>query len=119
MTERCLEQLNQHLHHDICGIQDPSLFNDEISGLQAQLSKHVLRSLQYACVFWAVHWLQHIRAAGHQCQVPSGLVGFCDKHLLHWIEVLSLIKSLDAGRQVVSELLAEMNVSFTISLMPC
>jgi hypothetical protein len=111
ITELCLWQCNQLLHPDMCDIRDPSLFNDEVLNLIARLNKNISNALRYACRFWAVHWLEHIRAASSCCQVPLGLEEFCDKHLLHWIEVLSLTEVFDEVRGDLSTLLVTMEVS--------
>jgi hypothetical protein len=111
ITELCLRQCNNHLHFDMCDIQDPSQFNDEIPNLKARVSICIPEALRYSCKLWAVHCLEYIRAAGYQCPLPVGLGEFCTKHLLHWVEVLSLIKGLDTVRRVLPELIAMMNVS--------
>jgi hypothetical protein len=116
ITELCLWQCNDLLHLDICDIQDPSLLNHEVPDLIARLEKHVSKALRYACKFWMFHWLKHIRVAGSTFQVPMGLDDFCDKHLFHWIEVLSLIEGLDVVWRVMPELLRVVNVSLTILL---
>jgi hypothetical protein len=111
LVENCLAIMNVALHYNICRIRDPSLFNDEVSDLRARLNQYVPKPLRYACRFWAVHWLEHIRAARSQCRVPIGLESFCATHLLHWIELLSLIDSLDVVQRVMPDLLAIMDVS--------
>jgi hypothetical protein len=114
MTEHCLRQLNSSLRFDICDIRDPSLSNAEVLDLQLRLETYISEALRYACRFWAVHWLEHIRAAGPRCQVPLGLEEFCNKHLLHWIEVLSLIECLNTVLRVMSELSSLMSVIVAI-----
>jgi hypothetical protein len=113
VTKHCLAVLLKKLRFDICGLQDPSLFNGEVPGIHARLSKHISAALRYSCRFWFVHWLEHIRAAGLQSQVPSGLDEFCNKHLLHWIESLSLTGMLNDVRRVMPELLVAMKVGLT------
>jgi hypothetical protein len=110
MTERCLEQLNSTLRYDICRIGDPSLLNAEILGLRARLDQHVSLVVRYACRFWAVHWLAHIRVAGSACRIPQGLEKFCTEHLLHWIEVLSLTEDFHAVQGVVHQLMKAIDV---------
>jgi hypothetical protein len=119
ITELCLWQCSELLHLDICDIRDPSLFNVEVLDLQLRLKKHVSESLRYACRFWAFHFLEHIYAARSRCQLPFGLEDFCNKHLLHWIEVMSLIKCLDEVQWILPELLSVMNVSFSILPQLC
>jgi hypothetical protein len=88
---RCLVIMNKRLRYDICGSGRPWLRNDEVVHLVDALED--LGSLRYACMYWAAHLrlasAQHSRLAGE-------LVFFCDKHLLHWIELLSLIRQLSS-----------------------
>jgi hypothetical protein len=94
ITERCLALMNYYLGFNLCGIEDASLFNDAIADLQDRMDKNVPIFLRYSCKFWFVHWLEHIRVAGPKCRVPQGLDSFCARHLLHWIEILSLSDSV-------------------------
>jgi hypothetical protein len=108
--------LIKELRFDICNIRDPSLHNKEVPGIQARISRYISAALRYCCRFWFVHWLEHIRAAGPQSQAPSGLDEFCNKHLLHWIEILSLTEMLDEVRRAMNGLLATVTVSLTFFL---
>jgi hypothetical protein len=110
LTERCMSQLNKLLHMNICGLHNPSLFNDEIPDLEIVLTQYLTAALRYSCRFWITHWLEHIREAGAQAQVPDGLNQFCDKHLLHWIEVLSFTKSLPTVQRAIPDLMLEVEV---------
>jgi hypothetical protein len=110
LTERCMVQLNRLLHLNMCGLDNPSLFNDEISDLEIRLRQYLTVALRYSCRFWITHWLAHIRAAGSQAQLPHGLDDFCAEHLLHWIEVTSLTKSLPTVQGGTTELMLEIKV---------
>jgi hypothetical protein len=110
IVERCIYQLNKLLQLNICHIQDPSLYNIDVSDLEIRLRQYVTAALRYSCRFWIKHWLEHIRAAGARAQVPYGLDEFCDEHLLHWIEVLSLTKSLPAVQRTMPDLMSEIMV---------
>jgi hypothetical protein len=116
LTEHSLRQLNKKLRFDICGIQDLSLSNDEVSDFHGRLAKHVPGSLRYGSRYWVVHYLEYIELASSQSLIPAGLELFCKTHLLHWIEVLSLIKALDEVRGVMATLLATMEVGFASRL---
>jgi hypothetical protein len=116
ITELCLRQCNDHLHFDMCDIRDPSLFNNQISNLKARVSRYISEALRYSCEFWAVHYLKHTRAAGSHCLLPLGLEQFCTKHLLHWVEVLSLIKGLDTVQMVLPELIVVLDVGGAVML---
>jgi hypothetical protein len=116
ISELCLRQCNNHLHLDMCNIQDPSLFNDEIPNLKARVSICIPEALRYSCRFWAGHCLDLMRAAGSHCPLPLGLEEFCTTHLLHWVEVLSLIEGLDTVRRVLPKLIAVMDVGGAVML---
>jgi WD40 repeat protein len=118
LTEHCLARLNKDLRFDICDIRDPSLFNVEVEDLKDRLRKHVSLALRYSCEFWAVHCLYYVRASRPQHQVPLGLVEFCNTHLLHWIELLSLINGLNDILRIMPTLLTMFEVSLA-SLSQC
>jgi hypothetical protein len=114
MAERCLEQLSSVLQYDICRIRDPSLLNAKIHDLRARLDQHLSLIARYACRFWAVHWLAHVRAAGSACRIPQGLEKFCTTHLLHWIEVLSLTEEFYTVQGVMHQLMKAIDVRNTL-----
>jgi hypothetical protein len=105
VAERCFFQLNKLLHSNMCGIKDASLCNHEVPDLPARLIEHVSAALLYSCRYGLTHLLEHIRIAGSQSQVPCGLFEFCEEHLLHWIELLSLMGDLDKVKENLSELI--------------
>jgi hypothetical protein len=86
-----------------------------VSDLLTRLNEHVSAALRYSCKYGLTHLLEHLRAAGSQAQVPLGLAAFCEQHLLHWIEVLSLTKDMNTVQHVMPELLALINVRFSHS----
>jgi hypothetical protein len=88
---RCLQLLNKHLRHDICNIRSPCLANAEIPNLAGLLARSVPEDVRYACRFWQVHLI----ASGHLTEsVSVALHELCTDHLLHWLEVLSLLGEL-------------------------
>jgi hypothetical protein len=113
MAERCLSQLNKLLHYNMCHLKDASLFNDEVADLLTRVNEHISAALQYSCRYWMTHWLVHLGTADSQSQVPLGLDVLCEQHLLHWIEVLSFTKGMDAVQRVMSELISIINVRFS------
>jgi hypothetical protein len=114
IVERCIFQLNKLLHFDVCDIKDASLFNHEILDLKNRLNR-ISAALRYSCKHWPTHWLEHLRTAGSQAQVPLGLDEFCGQHLLHWIEVLSLTGEMNAVQQVMPQLVSVITVRFSDS----
>jgi hypothetical protein len=90
LTKQCLTRMLD-LSRDICHIGDSTKFNVEVDDLESRLQMYVPEDMQYACFFWAQHLVQ---------SPPDGdlynlVKKFCYKHLLHWVEALSLLKSLN------------------------
>jgi hypothetical protein len=115
VAERCFFEMNRHLCFDICDIKDASLFNNEVSDLPSRLNKRVPAALRYSCTYWPSHLLEYIQAAGSESQVTLGMATFCEQHLLHWIEVLSLTEDMNAVQRVMPQLISLMNVRFSHS----
>jgi hypothetical protein len=55
LAERCMFQLNRFLHWDMCHIQNSSLYNIEVPGLETRLRQYVTAALRYSCRFWIAH----------------------------------------------------------------
>ena len=110
---RCLEFMNQKLHYDICGIGDTSLLNSEVSGLAGLVHEHIPEALRYACRHFSHHLNDMSRA--HQ-EVTEKLQRFMTEHLLHWIEVMGLLKELPAAEQGLQVLSDYLTVSFILRL---
>jgi hypothetical protein len=114
LTEHCLARLDKDLHFDMCDIRDPSLFNVEVEDLDDRLRRYISSALRYSCEFWAVHYLQYVRASGPQREVPLGFLEFCNTHLLHWIELLSLINGLKNILHIMPALQPAFEVTISI-----
>lgn len=79
------------LKRDICEIKDPSKLNSEIDDLQARVDVKVSRELQYSCQ----HWASHLSHSLPSDSTLESLRSFCFTHLLHWLEVLSILCKLN------------------------
>jgi hypothetical protein len=100
--------MNECLRKDICEIRDPSLFNTEVTDLDQRLDFYVPPQLRYACRFCHVHFeLAGTVSVG----VASHLMDFCKKHLLHWLELLSLLGELPVVLSSMTSFLAHLRVS--------
>jgi hypothetical protein len=120
LAEYCLAQLNKRLHFNMCDIRDPSLFNDEVENLESQLGIHVPLTLRYSCNYWGVHYLEYVRSSLPQdVVVPMSLLEFCNNHLLHWIELLSLLCGLNDTLGVLPMLLAALQVTIAFPSQYC
>jgi hypothetical protein len=91
---QCLDIMNGLLCQDICDIKDPSLLNSEVSGLEQLLERAAPPKLRYACKYWHVH-LRHADPASSD--LIHSLDEFCRIHLLHWMELLSLLSEVSSA----------------------
>lgn len=96
LAYRCLVIMNAYLKRDICQIGDPSVMNKDVENLSGRCDKQIPLELRYACE----HWTTHLSEANHADEILiKELEVFCKQHLLHWVEVLSLLGRLIAGQQ--------------------
>jgi hypothetical protein len=108
---RCLQIMNKYLRMDICDIRDSSLLNIEVANLDQRLAEFAPPQLRYACRFWHVH----LELAGTVSDaVASHLDEFCKKHLLHWLELLSLLNELPVVVPSLPHFLAYLHVCDTL-----
>ncbi|KAJ7145668.1 hypothetical protein C8R44DRAFT_845105 [Mycena epipterygia] len=89
LAQSCLQALME-LDRDMCHIRDPSLLNTEVPDIHTQIKSNIPPHVQYACRHWAYHFSQSMLS-----ESMLGLLDqFCSQHLLHWIEVCSLLGEL-------------------------
>jgi hypothetical protein len=104
---RCLQIMNADLRQDICDLRDPYWSNSDIPALDQLLDSNASIQLRYACKYWHVH----VQLAG--CFNPNMITAlevFCTKHLLHWLELLSLINQVPVALRGVPPLLTYLEV---------
>jgi hypothetical protein len=110
LLHRCLQLLNGHLRHDMCGIRNPGLTNAEIQDLSERLTQPIPESVRYACGFWQVHLVACDALAE---SVSAALLALCTNHLLHWLEALSLLGELSFAGKYLARSIAWCQVSIS------
>jgi hypothetical protein len=88
---RCLEIMNAGLRENICDLEDPSLPDCEVADLDLRLEHAASPELRYACKYWHVHICL---AAVTSPELVTCLEIFCASHLLHWVELSSLLDNI-------------------------
>jgi hypothetical protein len=112
----CLRLLNRWLRYDICGIEKPSRANAEIQDLPESLAENLPEAVRYSCLFWPVHLV----AGGPLADsAAAALLEFCVHHLLHWLEVLSLLDALSSAGKYMARIAAWCQVSISIIIERC
>jgi energy-coupling factor transporter ATP-binding protein EcfA2 len=96
MADICLDWMDKLLRQNICEFDDITLSNAEIPERESRLSKFIPPTLQYSCR----NWVFHIEALDNskKYDIASALERldtFLSKHLLEWIECMSLLGCVD------------------------
>jgi len=92
----CLNVMNERLEKNICKLDD-YVFLSEVEDLSARRTVYIGDALKYACHFWTNHL---VWVPGHDLgieEMQNAINIFFNKHLLCWIEVLSLLGTLNIG----------------------
>jgi hypothetical protein len=108
LSIECLRIMNEELKENICEIHDPGLFNSEIKDLSDRMKSKISEELGYACVYWISH-LVSIEDTNEE--IEKALQVLCLEHLLHWIEVLSLLHQVRAAMEGIPRAIAWYKVS--------
>ena len=97
LLSRCLQLLSgpDGLRENMCGIEYPGQPRQEVSSTRIQ--KHFSPPIQYACRYW----VNHAQSGMAQIHDNDEVHVFLRKHLLHWLEALSL---MDAVAEVIGYL---------------
>jgi hypothetical protein len=94
LAKACLRHMSRSLHRDMCHMGRIPLMNADILDLDDRLSRYIPEDLQYACRFWAEHLY---KSPIDDSELYEMVRVFMFDHLLHWLEVLSLLCVLDGA----------------------
>ncbi|SCO19761.1 uncharacterized protein FFE2_14444 [Fusarium fujikuroi] len=97
LAEACIQCMNARLKQDICEVQKPGITKNEIE--TTSINSHISPELDYACNYWFLHLKRSDRPLSFFTYT------FLFDHLLHWVEVLSLLGRLADGVNILRELL--------------
>jgi hypothetical protein len=76
-----------------------------------------LAPIRYSCTFWPDHLCEAIKTNSAQVVCDLGL-SFLEKHFLHWLETLSLLRRVSDGVYSIRKLLAVIQVLHNTGFMP-
>jgi hypothetical protein len=91
---KCLEQMNRSLKYNICEVPKESTVSHRGTTNSPDNSGKISEALKYSCLNWASHFLE---AQLSRVDLIDALDTFLHKHLLHWIECLSVLGELQTG----------------------
>ncbi|KAG6855832.1 hypothetical protein H0H87_010418, partial [Tephrocybe sp. NHM501043] len=97
LTASCFRIMGSSLKRNICLLDETDL-TDEVPDFEQKVMSHISAPLQYASRFWASHLVRSYLDE----DVLDSLKAFCKQHLLHWIEILSLLRELKMAGEALS-----------------
>jgi len=92
----CLNLMNKRLERNICKLDDYVSLSD-VEDLPVCRAAYIGAALEYACCFWTNHLMRVPVSSSDVKVVHKAISRFFKRHLLFWIEVLSLMEKLSAG----------------------
>ena len=105
IAQNCFRVMDKQLRENICDLKYLERYFDN-NKIQHLLSSRISRELHYTCL----HWVAHLFNAKKDNNLSTLLERFSFMHLLHWLEVLSLIGCLEA-RYIVLDYAKRFTVS--------
>ncbi|EUC55970.1 vegetative incompatibility protein HET-E-1, putative, partial [Rhizoctonia solani AG-3 Rhs1AP] len=96
----CLQVMQRDLCFNICQLETSHRLNKEITDLSHRIDSHIGPVLAYACT----HWIDHFIASPTQALVESIKKFMEGPQLMYWIEVLSLLGSIDIALEGLTKL---------------
>lgn len=105
LAHSCIRLMSENLRRDVCGLRSSGAVATEI--LQERIKQCLPADLQYACLYW----LQHIQRGDNQLQDDGEVHVFLQKHLLHWFEIMSLLRMMSKAGQIMKALQSIIKVS--------
>jgi hypothetical protein len=116
LASHCLGLMSRSLCYDICDIRDPAVANQEVHDLEKRLVERVPEALNYAASFWGCH----LSSSGTpDKQLLNKLEGFCRKHLFHWLEIGSLLRTLPSAEAYLRQVLQWFEVQRVLHYYHC
>ena len=107
----CLKLMSANLKRDICDLGAPGILASEVDGHRVEQSLPL--DLRYACRFW----VQHLQRSKVWADDYVEVYTFLQKHLLHWLEALSLIGKNSEGVLAITSLESIVIVSSILSVL--
>ncbi|KAL7803533.1 hypothetical protein V8C44DRAFT_274727 [Trichoderma aethiopicum] len=109
---QCIRLLSTNgvLKEDICSLQMPGALLADID--QTVINESLPAAVQYACLYWTHHWILSDSSMCDGDQTHQ----FLTKHLLNWLEALSLIGRIAESIYMIDSLLDTIDGANTRSI---
>lgn len=117
MFKSCMVTMDAELRFNICKLDDSSLLNKDVPSLDKCITEFITEALEYSVLYWFMHLSGSSFPLDRQAfSSISTLLG--TPKALFWLEVLSLIRALRHGADVLREATTFFQVSGHDKLFP-
>jgi hypothetical protein len=89
--------LKAGLRFNICELETSYVRNADVADLDSRISKAIPTHLIYSCLFWA----NHLQFSPSGSDILEEAKDFMHSRLLWWLEVMSLVKEVNAAPQAL------------------
>ena len=114
----CIRLMENRLKKNICNLDDYAVLS-EVKDLSTQKKVCTRDALEYACQFWIKHLLGIPGDSPYAEEVQEAIDKFFTVHLLHWIEVLALTRSLGTGVYAMNDIEQWYNLVSDMQIVHC
>jgi hypothetical protein len=107
LARNCLQLMStSSLRQDMCNLSDPGGLRRNID--EDTIEHNLQPELQYACRYW----VDHLERSGRGIEDGDATHHFLERHLLHWLEAMSLVNETSRCVRLVARLQALATVGF-------
>ncbi|KAH7061004.1 WD40-repeat-containing domain protein [Paraphoma chrysanthemicola] len=106
ITHRLLDTMDSTLRRDICSLRKPGV---RIQEAKSCVRDSCLLQIAYACEYWVEHVQEGERACSDILADGGKVHSFFQKHLLHWLEAMSLLQKMPESILVLQKLEGTVN----------
>ncbi|KAF7971363.1 hypothetical protein HWV62_21314 [Athelia sp. TMB] len=100
LTRSCIRILNSQLTFNICKLQTSHMANTEMVDLADRMAEYIGPVLTYASRFLG----QHLEQTSYTQEISDSLRALVQEHLLHWLEVISLLKQMGTASKLFASI---------------
>ncbi|KIM26666.1 hypothetical protein M408DRAFT_72315 [Serendipita vermifera MAFF 305830] len=97
LTTACLQVMKKCLRFNICGLESPYICNQDVPDLDSRVKASISPHLSYS----SCHWASHLIETNFDAEVYEALQHFMNNQFLFWLEVLSFIKRVNVGSNML------------------
>jgi hypothetical protein len=86
------------VQQDMCSLADPGILRNDID--ESRITASLPAESQYACRYW----VDHLERSGRGIEDRDATYYFLERHLLHWLEAISLINETGLCVRLIARL---------------